>query len=215
MSGLGYSCAGFEILYKVPLGDRLSINVCKDVYAPSDDTFLAVNAISELKEKKGSPLRVCIDIGTGSGVLGIYCAKKLRPAYTVLIDINPCALYCSKINIRENELFLTDIIQCDNATCLRPGLRDAFIVYNTPYLPVKDEGLLGLAWSGGLREANRFVQQVISVLSRGCIVVVYSSLSGDDSELILRLRLSGFNTVIRKIHVFFEDIKAVIGCKGG
>jgi len=192
----------------------LSIQVCENVYEPSDDSFLALEAISGIVSRRPS-VKTCIDIGTGTGILGLYCIKRIDTPYALLTDINPCALYCAKSNTLLNKLIVrTDLVQCDNLSCLRRPIHRSIIVYNTPYLPVEDQDLLGLAWSGGLREAQRLVSQVVNADPNNlCIILVYSSLSGNDSAILSMLRSSGFNISVKKVHFFFEDIKAVIACK--
>ena len=194
--------------------DGLSIQVCENVYEPSDDSFLALEAVSEIGSR-GPGAKTCIDIGTGTGILGLYCVKRMDTPYVLLIDINPCALYCAKNNALLNKLIVrTDLVQCDNLSCLRRPIRRSIVVYNTPYLPVEERDLLGLAWSGGLREAQRLVSQIVDADPNDlCIVLVYSSLSGDDSSVLSRLKSSGFNISVKKVHFFFEDIKAVIACR--
>ena len=154
--------------------------------------------------------RLVVDLGSGTGVLGLSCAR--AAGYTVLIDVSPCAVECSKLNAAANGLdAFVDVVQCDNATCLR-GLRGGLLVYNTPYLPVEDTGCLGAAWSGGLREAMRAAVHAAG-LDAGCIVLVYSSLSGDDKGLLDLLEAQGFRVDKSRLHVFFEDIVVASGCR--
>ena len=209
---LMYTCRAAPIrTYTV---NGLSLQICENVYEPSDDSFLALEAVSEIGSRRLGA-KICIDIGTGTGILGLYCIKRMDTPYALLIDINPCALYCAKNNVLLNKLIVrTDLVQCDNLSCLRRLTHKSIIIYNTPYLPVEDRDLLGLAWSGGLREAQRLVSQVVDGdLNDPCIILVYSSLSGDDSAVLSRLKSSGFNISVKKVHFFFEDIKAVIACR--
>ena len=151
-----------------------------------------------------------VDVGSGTGVLGLSCAH--ASSYTLLIDVNPCAVLCSKRNAAANRLdAVTDVVQCDNVTCLR-SLGGGLLVYNTPYLPVEDAGCLGAAWSGGLREALRAAQQAPR-LGAECIVLVYSSLSGDDRKLLGLLEAQGFRAAKKRLHVFFEDIVVASACR--
>ncbi len=194
--------------------DELLLGICEKVYEPSDDSFLALEAISEIGSRSPGA-RICIDIGTGTGILGMFCVKELGVSHALLIDINPCALYCAKNNVLLNKLAVwVDLVQCDNLSCIRRPISSSVIVYNTPYLPVEDSDLLGLAWSGGLREAQRLVRQAVDMDSTDlCIILVYSSLSGNDLTILSKLKSSGFDISVKKVHIFFEDIKAVIACK--
>ncbi|BEP18123.1 methyltransferase [Pyrofollis japonicus] len=210
MKQIGYTCSEFSKMYKVFIENDY-IYTCGNVYEPAEDTFLAIKAIEKLGKEDIGP-ELCVDIGAGTGILGIYCLRMFEK-YGISIDINPCAIECIRLNIRELGLdAYVDIVQCDNMTCLRSTRKPAIIVYNTPYLPVSDEGLIGLSWSGGLREAKRALALFLEKFGKGCLVLVYSSLSGNDKELRDML-CNGISLSEIVEHFFFEDIKAVIICR--
>ncbi|ABM81470.1 methyltransferase [Hyperthermus butylicus] len=205
----GYSCQLRVTSNCPPLGD-LVLSCCENVYEPAEDTWLALDILEKTLVSNG--YSIVLDVGCGTGVLGVYTAAKTK-TYTVLIDVNPCATYCAKTNTERLGLSAyVDIVQCDNATCIRRLGTRTLAVYNTPYLPVEEyDELLGLAWSGGLREAQRIVD--IAGEWASCIILVYSSLSGDDRELVGKLRDRGFGVERYKIHFFFEDIVGVRACR--
>lgn len=192
-----------------PFGDTTPLSTCSMVYEPAEDTWLALEAIRDII-REGEPRGgLCVDVGTGTGVLGLFCARK--GYYTVLVDLNPCATACAQYNMRSLGA-LGDIVQCSTTSCLRCPLAVSLLVYNTPYLPVEEKGLEGLAWSGGLEEAHRLIEYYLNCVPSGCSIVVYSSLSGSDRELLRKLKKAG-RLVLRSLHVFFEDIKAAATCK--
>jgi release factor glutamine methyltransferase len=199
--------------YCFPLDDTLKLCICKNVYKPAEDTWLALTLIDEVSNSK-MPVDKVVDIGSGTGVLGIYALIKLKARLLIQVDINPYSCMCSKVNIKENDLeSASEIICCDNVSCLNcKALRDSIIIYNTPYLPVKEDDLLGLAWSGGLSEAIRTVYSTIPCKPR-CVILVYSSLSGDDSQLISYLKSRGYSIRRKTVHLFFEDIIGVQACR--
>lgn len=190
---------------------------CKNVYEPAEDTWLALGRLGNACSNAGGP-GLCIDVGTGTGVLGLECTGKCR-VYSILADLNPCAVYCALMNARRLGFdALTDIVQCDSLSCIRCGRTSSsiLIVYNTPYLPVNDYsdlGLEALSWSGGLHEAARAARYAVDCVLKGCILLVYSSLSGDDSSIVRQLIDAGFR--VEKIieHYFFEDIMVVMACR--
>ncbi len=191
------------------------LNLYRYVYEPAEDTWLALDAINKLCGN-GDGVDVCIDVGTGTGILGLECISKCMPSYTVLSDLNPCATYCARENAERLGVdAYADIVQCDSLSCLRcqPAIANIALVYNTPYLPVEEYDIEALAWSGGLREALRTVEYAVNCVIKGCVVLVYSSLSGDDSSIIKAFADSGFQLERIVRHVFFEDIKVVIACK--
>ena len=76
------------------------------VYEPSDDTFLM---LKNIKIGKGENV---LDMGTGSGIIGIHCAK--NGANVTSADINPYAVELAeknaglnnvKINVIQSNLF--------------------------------------------------------------------------------------------------------------
>ena len=56
------------------------------VYAPSDDTFLMIDALSPLSLRD----KEALDMGTGSGVLGLVCAQ--MGAHVTVTDTEDSAL---------------------------------------------------------------------------------------------------------------------------
>jgi methylase of polypeptide subunit release factors len=209
---LSYACS-LEQLYAVEIeGMRLAI--CKHVYVPAEDSWLALSALASQLKRYDEAISLCIDVGAGTGVLGLHCAAS--KVYTVLTDINPCAVACSLLSSRLSGVrHLVDIVQCDAASCIRKlGRSGVVAVYNTPYLPEEedDKGLESLAWSGGLREAERFFSMLGENPGVMCGIAVYSSLSGDDSGLLSRLAAE-YIVEVFMTHVFFEDIKVVVACR--
>lgn len=208
-SRVGYECEA-KCVREVYLDGARAICVCESVYEPAEDTWLALEAVKEIQGERR--LAVCVDVGAGTGVLGLQCG--VYGSYTVLIDVSPCAVYCSLLNSRRMGLdALVDVAQCDNMTCIRcPS--EGLAVYNTPYLPVEDEGLEGLAWSGGIHEAERLARLVSTCKGLKCVTLVYSSLSGSDKDVLDSLGSVGIAVKKKRLHMFFEDILVVYGCKG-
>ncbi len=198
---LSYDC-NWVTIRRVYVETNRYLEVFDTVYEPSDDSWLALHCINKMKELN---VPLCIDIGAGTGVLGILGCK----GYRIFVDINPCSTYNVLHNIRNWHLdHLADVVQCDNISCLR--CLSALYIYNTPYLPVNDDGLEGLAWSGGLREALRLLE-FLTECRQHYLVIVFSSLSGDSRKLVTYLREREYNIkCTMKEHLFFEDI-IVIG----
>ncbi len=192
-----------------------SITVFDMVYEPAEDSWLTIDCIVAVKQLIELPSKLFIDVGTGSGIIAFALLRTTKNVYkyVVLVDINPCAAVNAKLNSASLKLdYLTDIVQCDSLSCIR-RVEEYLIAYNTPYLPVEDAGLEGLAWSGGLREAIR-VSTIVKRFGRGCIVVTFSSLSGSPSDVAKVLADSGFRLICeRRVHVFFEDIVSMAACK--
>lgn len=173
-----------------------------DVYEPSDDSFLlAENLIAQ----KGD---FCLDVGCGSGILAVELAK--RGCSVVAVDVNPKAVELTarnarlngvgrQIEVRESDLF-------ENV----PEKFD-FIVFNTPYLPVTDEGVLAKAWSGGegFKVIHKFLSEVSGHLNKdGKFEILISSLTKLDVDKY------GDKFVFERIasqKMFFEEIYILAG----
>ncbi len=141
------------ILYEVEGCQGRKVAVCSDVYEPAEDTWM----IARLLEGLGAR-RICVDVGTGTGVL----ATCLNCGYIVATDVNPCAVICAFRNLSSAAV---DVVQCSGVSCLRP-LADALVVFNAPYLPGPPRDNVEAAWAGGIR----VIEDVLVSLSewRGC-----------------------------------------------
>lgn len=117
-----------------------SLTIAEDpeVYPPSEDSVLLIES---LDIKNGDRV---LEIGCGSGVVSIHCAA--NGAQVVSVDINPQAVRLTKSNFSANDL-PCDVRESDLYSAV-DGQFDT-IVFNLPYLPVQDEGMLAKAWSGG------------------------------------------------------------------
>ncbi|XP_017782216.1 PREDICTED: hemK methyltransferase family member 2 [Nicrophorus vespilloides] len=123
-----------------------------DVYEPSEDSFLFLDALEEefgnLVDLK--PLNI-VEIGSGSGVIITSLAKALKNANFFAVDINMSACKATQMT---GEL---------NATAIQPLCMDLLgqfkenmfdvIVFNPPYVVTDSEELCGnginRAWAGG------------------------------------------------------------------
>lgn len=74
-----------------------------------------------------------LDLGCGSGIVGIYAAKVLGEAEIYLCDISEQAVGCARRNAAENGV---DGVQClcsDGLDALPPEIKFACILSNPPY----------------------------------------------------------------------------------
>lgn len=131
-----------------------------------------------------------LDLCTGSGCIGIACAKKFVLADVVLADVDEAALEVAKINVKQHEL----------ETCIRLVQSDLFesvpsekydiIISNPPYVDAQDMAALpdeyrhepahGLeAGDDGLLFVDRILYQSSGFLSEQGILVVEVGNSAD------------------------------------
>lgn len=89
--------------------------------------------------------RRVLDLGTGSGILAIYCAS--RGALASASDINPLALEACRMNAAKNN---TAVVT--HLSDLFEGLEDTtfdLILINPPYYPADPDGMAQRAWFCG------------------------------------------------------------------
>jgi len=112
-----------------------NFNVSKSVLIPRPETEILINVSIDYLSSKKNPL--IIDVGTGSGCIGITLAKELPSSNVIAIDSSQQALNIAKKN---SELIGVENIKFIKLDFLSKNLSyvaDA-IVSNPPYVPQKD-----------------------------------------------------------------------------
>lgn len=108
----------------------LKFNVRPGVLIPRPDTeTLVEKAISMLKNKKTPAI---LDIGTGSGCVGISISRYVDGSEVTLLDISDTALQIAKENSKENNADVK-FLKCDILSEIPVGTYD-LIVSNPPYI---------------------------------------------------------------------------------
>jgi release factor glutamine methyltransferase len=187
-----------------------SFEVCDEVYEPSEDTFLFAD---NLHVNAGAHV---LDMGTGSGILGITAAK--QASEVLVIDVNPHAIHCAKRNAKRNRVDgKMAFLQTDLFSCLRENAKFDLILFNSPYLPSErgeEATWLGRSWAGGEggREViDRFILHVPEHLERtGHILLLQSTLAGVE-ETKEKFRAVGMaaEVVASRALPFFETLVLV------
>ncbi len=182
-----------------------NLKLKREVYKPAEDSFLLAE---NLLVEEGDAV---LDVGTGTGILALTAAEKA--SRVVGTDINPMAIELARENARVNGIGNVDFIQCD----LFPPSNEKFdlIIFNPPYLPVKEQGLLEKAWSGGeggIDLIEKFLDSVSNHLKDGGIFELLVSSLGDMERIDELLKKNNIESeVIAKKKLFFEELSVVKG----
>jgi release factor glutamine methyltransferase len=165
--------------------NRLEIGLHPEVYDPSEDSFLLLEAIQV------TPEDVVLEIGTGCGLIALEASR--QGARVICTDINPYALRLTRNNVKKNKHLLIGSIEArkgDLFTVVKDGELFDIILFNPPYLPTSEKEKVDrwfdMATDGGkdgLVVTKRFLKDVQKYLSsNGRAYFVFSSLS-DRSKL--------------------------------
>ncbi|XP_058798991.1 methyltransferase N6AMT1 [Phymastichus coffea] len=129
----------------------------ENVYEPSEDSFLLIDALEiDLEQLKHRQPAICLEIGTGSGVVISALAMALKKhclSYFLGIDINPQACKVTKKTSAINNVNV-EVVQMDLLNSIQAKHIFDVIIFNPPYvvtesLEVFDDKLISKAWAGG------------------------------------------------------------------
>lgn len=147
-----------------------------------------------------------LEIGCGSGVVSIHCAR--NGCDVTAGDINPRAVALAGRNAEANGVDI-HVMETDVYSNM-DGKFDT-IVFNLPYLPVEEDGLLEKAWSGGsdgLGPLPKLLEGADGhLLPGGRVVIVVSSLM--DQEGLDRTLAGWGRRVLGELSLFFERLEVL------
>lgn len=126
-----------------------------------------------------------LDLGTGSGALAIFTAR--RGYGVVAVDINPEAVRCARINAMLNGLERRiDVVEGDLFGPI-PGERFDLITFNPPFYRGKPKNALDAAWRGA-DVFERFAAALPAHLKPEGRALVLLSTDGDAEGMLNALR---------------------------
>nr|XP_016926398.1 methyltransferase N6AMT1 [Drosophila suzukii] len=177
---------------ETPYTDHLSLEDFEQVYEPAEDSFLLLDALEkDLPYLEQLQPHLCVELGSGSGVIITALAKKLAGCSLCLAtDINPKACDATRRTAARNGARL-ESIRCNLADALRPKSVDV-LLFNPPYVVTSDEELqtqqfdshsessternLVFSWAGGQdgrRITDILLKQLDDILSpRGVLYLL-------------------------------------------
>jgi len=221
------------IINKLP--DPKIICDFKNVYYPSDDTYLIIDYFkNNISEKSFDGIKIekiknILDLGTGTGIIAIFLLylseyyENFNPKIYAS-DILKEAIDCAKINEKLNKFEGRIQFFHSNLFASFPdNLRNLFdvIIFNPPYLPSsnlindkKKKKNIDYSWDGGIEGFNilldflKVAKNYLKISSRNMSYIYFISSSKTNlKELELKMIKEGFrNIILETKHVFFEDI---------
>ncbi|XP_050296256.1 methyltransferase N6AMT1 [Anthonomus grandis grandis] len=174
----------------------------QDVYEPSEDTFLFLDALEKETEfiNKKQPLFAC-EVGSGSGILITGLANLLaNPCMCFSTDINISACqatqYTAQLNNKTVEVIATNLF--DGLTC-----DFDIILFNPPYVITNENEVVGRginrAYAGGelgRQITDRFIEKLPKVLSKNGVCYLLLLKENNVTEIEKMLTKLGFKSEI-------------------
>lgn len=120
----------------------LDLQLSQDVLIPRPETELLVEAVLEWAESRAEVSHI-VDVGTGSGAIGIALASRLTTARILAIDLSPkvqavVESNAARAGVHDRVSFVESDLLSALAEDLRGGLRFDVVVSNPPYVPAGD-----------------------------------------------------------------------------
>lgn len=189
------------------------IDACKaqvglEVYPPSDDTFLLLEALANDRSLlcKISKSMICLELGPGSGAVSAGLSELLRKdgaqilPFLLAIDKNPAACHCTSAIFHARQVTLADVIHGSLTDCFRQtGFADV-VICNPPYVPTDEEEMQGcgisVSWAGGKRGReviDVLMPRVAQILSDGGLFYLVCIAENDPEEVLENGRLLGLH----------------------
>ncbi|XP_077254634.1 hemK methyltransferase 2 [Temnothorax americanus] len=149
---------------------KLSDEELETVYEPSEDSYLLIDALeADLKILRTTKPRICLEIGSGSGIVitALAMALKRHNVHFVAIDINPDACKATKRTSLVNSVDV-DVLQMNLLDCVQIKYTFDVILFNPPYVvteykEVLDDRLVFKTWAGG-KNGRQVMEQVFATI---------------------------------------------------
>ncbi|VDK32182.1 unnamed protein product [Taenia asiatica] len=150
-------------MYPTPNTDALNQPCFAEVYPPSEDSFLFLDALEADADFIRKLLRpvLSVEVGSGSGIISTFLSKIVDSACSFMcIDVsNQACIATKQVFCANTSCYPLDAVCCDLLSPIRKssqGLAD-IVLFNPPYVPTTSGELLNArstisaAWAGGFR----------------------------------------------------------------
>lgn len=201
----------FALIMETPYLTHITSEEFNYVYEPAEDSFLLLDALeADLSQLIDAKPVVCVEIGSGSGVIITAVAKSLRESACFAVDINPHACAVTKRTANVNEANL-QVINMNLMQAFRANAVD-ILIFNPPYVVTTDDELVDDAtgggafnenikksWAGGV-DGRRIMDQVFdrldTILAKNGIAYVLVIKENKPHEIIVKLKAMKFDAAI-------------------
>lgn len=170
-----------------------------EIYLPREDTYLMESALNKLNLKN----KKVLEIGTGSGYLAIFCAKK--GAEVSAIDINPKAVEYARKEARKNNVKIKFVV-----SNLFERIKDKYdiIFFNPPYL-VSDK-IEHTALDGG-KEGREIIDKFLlsfdkHLNEKDLVLLLHTDYNNLEKTRKILKKKSFSCKIVTKQHLFFEEL---------
>ena len=193
------------------LDKPIKLDIPERVYYPEEDTFLLINSL--MFEK--SP-NFIVEVGSGSGIITIFLAKKYPSASILAIDIDFDAVIVTKKNSLLNGVnHQVDICLMDKMSALK-SFEPEIIIWNPPYLPYESSSIFSLedkhqlfGGMNGYEAALDLIKNCRENYSSSTLYTIFSSLGWNKSLLTNWQEEGIYGTIINMKKMFFETLYVV------
>ncbi len=122
-----------------------------------------------------------LDLGTGSGINGVFAAQWAQKVLAV--DLNPAAVRCARINALLNQVEDRMGVRLGDLFAPVQGDRFDVILFNPPFFKGEARDALGQAFFG-TSLAQRFADELPNHLKPGGVCLLILSTSGDEPAFL-------------------------------
>ncbi|KAK2163271.1 hypothetical protein NP493_1471g00026 [Ridgeia piscesae] len=176
---------------------HLTTSNYEHIYEPAEDSFLFLDALEKeaefLKELRPD---MCLEVGSGSGVVSTFIAQLLgNNTYYLCTDINPLAADTTQQTGQQNHVSLNAVVTDLTASLTRLTTQVDVLLFNPPYVvtPSEEVGSRGIeaSYAGGKdgREVtDRFFPCVPRLLSPSGVfyLIAIKENKQDEIETLMR-----------------------------
>lgn len=196
---------------ETPYTTHITSDEFKYVYEPAEDSFLLLDALeADLDYLIDMKPIVCVEIGSGSGVIITALAKALPTSACFATDINNRACMVTRKTAEYNHTPL-NVLNMDLVNAFRSNSIDV-LVFNPPYVVTPDDELAAnttddhaanariiKSWAGGSDGRlimNRVFSQLDSILSPSGVAYILIIEDNKPKQIVNDLKGLGFTAII-------------------